>query len=251
MNYGKNRETGESTSTDRLNAVICGSFRRDPAALQSEFLELRESGCTVLSPVDLDFVGEVEGFVYGKRDLGRSSAEIEQFHLHSMKKADLVWLHCPGGYVGTSASMELGFAQALGIRVFSAEKPDDVVLADLVLECDSPSAAVTTLKQGLSEAPAHALLALQTYYMRVAEERGWSNETAALTLELLKGEIKELEAAVRREADDDSSALELADVQLYVVHLANILGVDLDSAVRAKERINSERFEVSTTRFAA
>ena len=251
MNYVKDREHRESPRSDGLNAVICGSFKRDPAALRREFLELGEAGCAVLSPLDLDFVTEVEGFVFGQGDIGRSTAEIEQLHLRSMEKAHFVWLHCPGGYVGTSATMELGFAQALGLRVFSAELPNDVTLADLVVKCDSPATAVASLKHRPVDAPTRALLALQSYYARAAEERGWSDETASLTFELLRGEVEELEEAVGQGPGDDSAALELADVQLYVVHLANILGLDLGAAVRDKERINRERFAPVTTRLAA
>lgn len=251
MNYGKDRQPQKRLDRKQLNAVICGSFRRDPRSLRREFRELKEAGCTVLSPHDLDFVDEVDGFVFGSYDLGRSTAEIEQQHLRSMEKADFVWLHCPDGYVGTSATMELGFAQALGLSVFSAELPSDVTLADLVTECASPDAAVTSLKRDRRDAPGRALLALQSYYARVAEERGWSEETATLTLELLRGEVDELEGAMREAADNDSAALELADVQLYLVHLANILDVDLGEAVRDKERINHERFAPAATRLAA
>jgi len=234
-----------------LKAVICGSFRRDPVALRGEFQELREAGCAVLSPQDLDFVSEVDGFIFGTGDLGQSTAEVEQRHLRSMEEADFVWLHCPGGYVGASATMELGFAQALGLRVFAAELPKDVALADLVTESHSAAHAASVSRADVREAPSRSLLALQSYYARAAEDRGWSQETAPETLELLKGEVDELEVAMGSGGDSDAAALELADVQLYLVHLANILSLDLSEAVRAKERINSARFDRPVKRMAA
>ena len=234
-----------------LKAVICGSFRRDPGALRDEFLELEGAGCTVLSPRDPNFVDEVEGFVFGRDEVGRCSAEIEQSHLRAMEKADLVWLHCPGGYVGTSATMELGFAQALGLPLFCAERPLELALADLVHRCQSPRAAVASLERDFRAAPSHALLALQSYYDRAAERRGWSKETATTTFELLKGEIGELEAALGDGGANGETALELADVQLYLVHLANVLGIDLSQAVLDKEEINSERFDPVAGRLAA
>lgn len=250
MNYGE-LSPSRGFAGPELTAVLCGSFRRDPVTLRSEFLELKEAGCAVLSPIAPDFVAEVDGFVYGYEDRGRSSAEIEQRHLRAMKSADLVWLHCPGGYVGTSAAMELGFARAMGIRVFSAERPDDVTLSDLVQPCDSPRAAVSLVKRDLGDAPAHALLALQSYYARAARERGWAEESAGLTLSLLKSEVDELEAALGETPEGAAAALELADVQLYVVHLANVLGVDLGAAVRDKEKINAVRFDRPSERMAA
>lgn len=234
----------------RHSAVLCGSFRRDPAALQREFTELQEAGCTILSPLTTDFVREVDGFVYGQADWGRSTAEIESSHLRAMERADLVWLHCPGGYVGASAAMELGHANALGIRVFASEYPEDVTLRDLVSVRESPAAAVRALDQELGDAPSDGLVGLQRYYARVAALRGWSDETATLTLEHLRGEVDELEDALNHQTQREA-AFELADVQLYLVHLANIMRVDLADAVRAKETINSERFNDPRERLVA
>jgi len=240
-----------SAMGSRLKAVVCGSFRRDPTALAREFHQLQDAGCTVLSPLDLDFVTEVEGFVYGQTDLGRSSAEIEQAHLRAMQMADFVWLHCPGGYVGTSAAMELGFAHALGLRVFAAEPPENVAMLDLVQLCESPAAAGDLARQR-ADAPSRALLSLQSYYARAARERGWDDESAGQTVDLLRGEVDELEAALgEATGDDEDPALELADVLLYVVHLSNILGLDLGRAVRDKERINADRFDPIIERLAA
>ena len=67
---------------------------------------------------------------------------------------------------------------------------------------------------------------------------------------LLTEEIGELARAIRkseglkRDAGYNDVGLldELADVQLYLVHLANSLGVSLDEAVNQKETKNDERF---------
>jgi NTP pyrophosphatase (non-canonical NTP hydrolase) len=231
-------------------AVLCGSFRRDPEALRREFSELQEAGCRILSPAGVDFVDEVEGFVYGQGDLGRTAGQLERLHLRAMERADLIWLHCPDGYVGTSAALELGHAQALGLRIFASEPPEDLTLRELVQFCGSPRAALKTVEADLGSAPSLALASLQAYYARAARQRGWSEETAELSVELLRGEIDELEEAMAGKMPPDI-ALELADVQLYVVHLANILGIDLGGAVQEKERINTARFKASTARLAA
>jgi NTP pyrophosphatase (non-canonical NTP hydrolase) len=246
MNYVTPLKESEAV----VSAVVCGSFKRDPEALRRDFSQLQDAGCRVLSPLDLDFVEEVDGFVYGREDRGWTSDEIERRHLRAMEKADLVWLHCPGGYVGSSAAMELGFARALGIRVFAAELPADVTLSELVWVCESPAAAAAAVQRDLGEAPSESLRVLQSYYARAARERGWSKESAAQTLDLLKGEIEELDAALGQDAEA-AAALELADVQLYVVHLANVLGIELGEAVQAKEKINATRFQSAEERMAA
>jgi hypothetical protein len=53
-------------------------------------------------------------------------------HLESIRAADFLWLVCPDGYVGQSASMELGFAAAIGIPIFSTGSPGDVTLREYV-----------------------------------------------------------------------------------------------------------------------
>ncbi len=204
MKYAKDG-IGLSDVGSRLKAVLCGSFRRDPVALEREFHQLQEAGCTVLSPLDLDFVSEVEGFVFGQADR---------------------------------------------LRVFAGEPPENVAMRDLVQVCDSPAAAAE-LAGERADAPSRALGSLQGYYARAAHERGWDGETAAMTVGLLRGEVDELESALGEAAGaDEDPALELADVLLYVVHIANILGLDLGNAVRDKERINSRRFDSVDERLA-
>ena len=63
-------------------------------------------------------------------------------------------------------------------------------------------------------------------------------------------EVRELPRAVRKKeklkrygaAIRQDEALELADVFIYVVHLANILRVDLSKVVRVKELLNIEKW---------
>jgi NTP pyrophosphatase (non-canonical NTP hydrolase) len=40
----------------------------------------------------------------------------------------------------------------------------------------------------------------------------------------------------------DAVAMEIADVQIYLLRLADVLAVDVPSAVRKKMEINSKRF---------
>lgn len=239
-----------NTQVGSVSAVICGSYRRDPEGLRTDLRALMDAGCAVLSPLDLDFVREVDGFVYARADEGKTSLDIEQSHLRAMRRADFVWLHCPNGYVGRSAAMELGFARALGVRVLANQRPEDVTIADLVEVVESAQSAVARVSAQLGDAPADALDVLQNYYARAAARRGWSEETTPETIGLLRGEIEELEEALRDESPGDA-LLELADVQLYVLHLANVLGADLASGVRQKERINAQRFEPAQDPLAA
>ncbi|MDB5179865.1 MAG: MazG protein [Candidatus Saccharibacteria bacterium] len=74
-------------------------------------------------------------------------------------------------------------------------------------------------------------------------------ETAKDTMLLLMEELGELARAIRKHEGmsrdheyDVELSEELADVQLYLVHLANQTGIDLGVAVTAKEEKNEARF---------
>jgi NTP pyrophosphatase (non-canonical NTP hydrolase) len=243
----------------RLSAVICGSFRRDPAGLRAIHRSFVSDGVRILSPQDTEFVHEEDGFVYSASELGDPPQAVEARHLDAMTAADFIWLHTPEGYVGPSAALEIGFAHALGLSVYAGEPPRDVVIRDLVNVVRTPSDAISASTQGppVADAPTRSLQVLQHYYHRAATDRGWSDETPQESLLLLGEEVGELSRAVRKTRNGlvhvagEDPALELADVALYVVHLANVLDIDLAAAVAAKESINAERFQARTAREAA
>jgi NTP pyrophosphatase (non-canonical NTP hydrolase) len=228
--------------------VLCGSFRRDPAGLRAAFDALSAS-FELTAPRAIDFVDASATFVRLEDEVGAPAAEIEQRHLDAIASADFVWLHAPEGYVGTSASLEIGHAKALGVPVFTDTAPQDEVLASMVHLVDHPTAVRRLAVIANESAPGAGIAALQNYYGRAAARRGWAGESARDTLLLLTEELGELARAVRKGEglsraggyEGADIELEVADVQLYLVHLANVLGVDLASAVAAKERINSAR----------
>lgn len=239
------------TDSRRMTVALCGSFRRDQTGLALA-LEALRTRFTVLSPKALDFVDPDAAFVRLPSEVDESAEDIEARHLAAMTEADLVWLHAPEGYVGTSAAMELGHAMALGIPVFGSTLPSDPVLAAGVRQVDEPAQIEALLVEDTG-LPGRGIDRLQRYYRRAALRRGWSEESAKDTVLLLTEELGELARAVRKleglarhqEAADTEVAGELADVQLYLVHLANTLGFDLSDAVTQKERVNAQRFERS------
>ena len=94
-----------------------------------------------------------------------------------------------------------------------------------------------------------------------ARERDWQqfhspkNLVMALTGEV--GELAELFQWLTEEASKDVAADpkraqalrdELADVLLYLVRLADVLGVDLDAAARHKLELNAARYPVAKAR---
>jgi NTP pyrophosphatase (non-canonical NTP hydrolase) len=103
-------------------------------------------------------------------------------------------------------------------------------------------------------APGRGIDRLQRYYRLAASRRGWDKESPRDALLLLTEELGELARAVRKlEGLDRNHDLdeignvgeELADLQLYIVHLANTLGLELANAVTTKEQVNARRSELS------
>lgn len=107
----------------------------------------------------------------------------------------------------------------------------------MIREVPSSSAAIVDVLRSGESPGGHGLGHLQAYYRRASGRRGWAEESSADTIELLRGELDEFEAA-----GDVERRLEYADIQLCVTHLANQAGIDADTAVAAKESINARCF---------
>ena len=90
---------------------------------------------------------------------------------------------------------------------------------------------------------------LQEYYKQKAKERGFSKETPQDIVLLLTEELGELARAVRKKMGikiDTKTRIpeleeELADIFIYILHLANQLEIDLQEAFGKKEEENEKR----------
>jgi NTP pyrophosphatase (non-canonical NTP hydrolase) len=174
---------------------------------------------------------------------------LERQHLDAVDRADFVWLHAPDGYVGLSASLEIGYATAVGTPIFSVVAPVDPVLKTMVRIVERPDVVVPLRLALPPSIPKPAITRFQNYYRKVSVQRGYEHESAQNCLMLMVEEIGELARGLRRDQkltrhhSSSSDALqELADVFIYVVHMANILNADLAQIVKDKEAANWARF---------
>ena len=230
--------------------VLSGSYRKDFESLKAIYEELLDLGCQVLSPSNVTAVREIDGFVYMKGEESQLPDAIEARHLDAIQRANFVWLHAPEGYIGPTASLEIGFARAIGVPVFAKEPVKDPVIHSFVELISSPGAALETMKSPGLPIPRPALAAFQHYYRRVALQRGYKSESPKDCLLLMVEEVGELAREIRRRerlvrhgpSSGSSESKELADIFLYVVHMANVLDVDLSKVVQEKELINLQRF---------
>jgi NTP pyrophosphatase (non-canonical NTP hydrolase) len=243
-------EAGRPKRNQHYGVVVSGSFRRDTEGLRQIHEELQDLGFGILSPVRVDPAREVNGFVFMTGEEGETPERIELKHLEAIQEAAFVWLHAPDGYVGLSAALEVGFAHAQGIPVFCRTPISDVTLGHFVHQVDSPADVMNLIRGHKLPVPAPNVSAFQRYYKRVASQRGYERETAQNCLLLMVEEIGELARAIRKReklvrhstTGGTNEAHELADVFLYVIHMANILGLDLGATVREKEGINLAKF---------
>ena len=102
----------------------------------------------------------------------------------------------------------------------------------------------------MSDFPQNSTLPeLQAYVARTCRERGWDRAEDLETMLLLVEEVGELARALRdqrhlfQEAGRTRAQVgeELADVLSYLLDLSNRLGVDMETAIRQKEKINRQR----------
>lgn len=244
------RNTGPISEEGPCHVVLSGSYRKDFEALRTTYHDLLDLGCQILSPSNMTAVRESDGFVFMKGEELQSPDAIEGRHLDAIQRATFVWLHDPEGYVGPTASLEIGFAKAIGVPVFAKETVKDPALRSFVEVISSPAAAIDTIKTSGYPIPRPALTAFQYYYRRVAIQRGYKSEGPKDCLLLMVEEVGELAREIRRrerlvrhgQPSESSESKELADIFLYVVHMANVLDIDLSKVVQEKELINLQRF---------
>jgi hypothetical protein len=130
-----------------LTAAVSGSFHRHMEAITAAVHELAERDVRVLSPADPRIVAQQGEFLFVASDRVRSVRLVQDRHLESIRAANFLWLVCPDGYVGQSASMEVGYAAAVGVPIFAMQAPTDLTLRQYVNIVPSLAAAVTTIRQ--------------------------------------------------------------------------------------------------------
>jgi hypothetical protein len=129
-----------------LKAAVSGSFHRHMAAVYIAVGELRALGVDVLSPSDPRIVDHVGEFLFVASDRLRSIKLVQDRHFEAIRTSDFLWLVCPDGYVGLSASAEIGAAHAMGIPVFADHLPLDITLQHYVRKVGSIRALVDGIK---------------------------------------------------------------------------------------------------------
>jgi len=114
--------------------TISGSFRKHLEYILKIKGKLEVQGTKVLSPKFTEPKNPGERFVVFAGEEGLGPLELERHHLKSIFESDALIVCDPEGYVGASALLEIGFANAIGRRVIFVEKPEEFILNTLPCE---------------------------------------------------------------------------------------------------------------------
>lgn len=131
------------SNSNLIDGVICQEFRRVTLSGSyrkhlSQILEIRnqliEKNIEILSPRFTEPKNPGEEFVIFSGEEGLSPIELERHHLESIEDSDALIVIDPDGYVGASALIEIGYANALQKRLIFVENPAEFMLNTLPRE---------------------------------------------------------------------------------------------------------------------
>jgi hypothetical protein len=162
-----------------LTAAVSGSFHRHMDAISGAVKELMALSVRVLSPADPTVVAAQGEFLFVASDRVRSVRLVQDRHLESIRAASFLWLVCPDGYVGQSASMEIGFAAGASVPIFATHQPSDLTLREYVIVVPSIAEAVARAAGTVQARPEGGILI----------DPGASIEKVQQTLEQIKGAL--------------------------------------------------------------
>jgi NTP pyrophosphatase (non-canonical NTP hydrolase) len=216
--------------------------------------QFSDIGVAVLSPSFSKAVKRDVPFVLLESDDSSDAKILEQRHLDAIAAADALYVYNKDAYLGNSTALELGWAVALGKPVFCHEPVTDATLAIFCKHAATPAEVLQELQK---RSPLNAIsnrssvTDLQLYVRDMVLRRNFRQETPQDVLLLLVEELGELAKAIRKYAGlkvDERKSFEypalsdeIADVLIYLLHLANLTGISIFEAFYAKEQENETR----------
>lgn len=111
-----------------FKCVLHGSFRKHFDEIRRIHKLFTEAGIEVLAPTMSEIKSVEDGFVVLESDEAKDQRMIELLYLHNLKKLGsngFSYFVNPEGYIGKSASYELGIAQISNIKCFFKDKLSD------------------------------------------------------------------------------------------------------------------------------
>lgn len=112
----------------QFRCIIHGSFTKHFAEIQAASRIFTAAGIEVLAPKQGELVAAQDGFGLFEDELDMDPRLVELLYLHNLKRLGsngFSFFVDPGGYIGKSASYELGIAQLTNTRCFFTHKITD------------------------------------------------------------------------------------------------------------------------------
>ena len=98
--------------------TLSGSFRKHYAEICAMAEAFERAGFRVLSPARSRIVNCRDGFARLESDGDVAETEIEQRHLAAIYEGDALFVVNPGGYIGPSTGLEIGWAMSFHKPIF-------------------------------------------------------------------------------------------------------------------------------------
>jgi nucleoside 2-deoxyribosyltransferase len=111
--------------------TLSGSFRKHLDYILSIKRDLEKQGVQVLSPRFVTPKNPGDEFVVFDGEDGKTPLQLERHPLDSIDSSDALIVCNPGGYVGASAMIEVGYAHSVGKHTIFVEKPEEFMLNTL------------------------------------------------------------------------------------------------------------------------
>jgi len=111
-----------------FRCVLHGSFRKHFELIKEAHRIFTDAGIEVLAPKLSDITSFESDFAFLEGEKGQDPRMIELLYLHHLKRlgeGGFSYFVNPEGYVGKTASYELGIAQTTNISCFFLNQPDD------------------------------------------------------------------------------------------------------------------------------
>jgi len=246
-----------TNKSKKLSIVVSGSFRKHFEGISKVIKEFEKLDVQVISPKPSKVVNPEHEFVILETDDTNDPKILEQRHLDAIEKADALYIYNLEGYIEASATLELGWAIALGKPIYTKEQSEDFTLKLFSGEVATPIEVKEKLlnnKNNFIETINNrsSVKKLQEYIHNVVVQRGFDDEAPSDIMLLMVEEVGELAKALRKyiglkidqNKKDKYTQLEheLADVFIYLLDLANVCEIDLFQALKEKEYENNKRF---------
>lgn len=118
----------EKGATSKIRCILHGSFRKHFKIIEEVRNIFAKAGIEIVAPQKSQLSDTKDGFALFDGEENLDPRMIELLYLHKLKelrKSGFSYFVNPEGYIGRSASYELGVAQISNMRCFFYDKPND------------------------------------------------------------------------------------------------------------------------------